>query len=121
VTGLYFYDSDVVALAKSLKPSARGELEITDLNRLYLERGALRVEKLGRGTAWLDTGTPDALLQASNFVQTLQARQGLQIASPEEIAFGMGWISAQQLEKVALRLGKSSYGQYLLDLIREPR
>src|SRR5690606_17402164 len=96
-----------------------GELEITDLNRLYLERGTLRVERLGRGTAWLDTGTPDALLQASNFVQTLQARQGLQIASPEEVAYGMGWISADQLVAVATKLGKSSYGQYLLDLARE--
>ena len=119
VTGLYFYDSDVVSLARSLVPSKRGELEITDLNRLYLERGTLRVERLGRGTAWLDTGTPDALLQASNFVQTLQARQGLQIASPEEVAYGMGWISADQLVAVATKLGKSSYGQYLLDLARE--
>lgn len=116
VTGLYFYDREVVALAKSLKPSARGELEITDLNRLYLERGALRVEILGRGTAWLDTGTPDALLQASNFVQTLQARQGLQIASPEEIAFGQGWIDRNQLVTLATRLGKSAYGQYLLEV-----
>jgi glucose-1-phosphate thymidylyltransferase len=113
VTGLYFYDANVVPLAQSLRPSSRGELEITDLNRLYLERGDLRVEKLGRGTAWLDTGTPDALLQASNFVQTLQARQGLQIACPEEIAFGQGWISRSELEALAVRLGKSAYGQYL--------
>ena len=118
VTGLYFYDADVVGLAKSLKPSIRGELEITDLNRLYLERQSLRVEKLGRGTAWLDTGTPDALLQAANFVQTLQARQGLQIACPEEIAYGLGWISADELRSLATRLGKSSYGQYLSDLLR---
>jgi glucose-1-phosphate thymidylyltransferase len=116
VTGLYFYDADVVALARTLQPSARGELEITDLNRLYLAREALRVEKLGRGTAWLDTGTPDALLQASNFVQTLQARQGLQIACPEEIAFGQGWISRSDLRVLADRLGKSAYGQYLAQL-----
>ncbi len=116
VTGVYFYDSEVVALAKSLKPSTRGELEITDLNRLYLERGTLRVEKLGRGTAWLDTGTPDALLQAANFVQTLQARQGLQIACPEEIAFRLGWIDALQLRSLAGPLAKTAYGQYLLDV-----
>jgi glucose-1-phosphate thymidylyltransferase len=116
VTGLYFYDADVVPLARSLRPSPRGELEITDLNRLYLERRTLRVERIGRGTAWLDTGTPDALLQASNFVQTLQARQGLQIASPEEIAFGLGWISRDTLVELARRFGASAYGQYLLDL-----
>jgi glucose-1-phosphate thymidylyltransferase len=117
VTGLYFYDSDVVKLAKQLKPSARGEYEITDLNRLYLQRESLRVEKLGRGTAWLDTGTPDALLQAANFVQTLQARQGLQICCPEEIAFRMGWIAPEQLEALAVPLKKTAYGQYLLDLV----
>ena len=116
VTGLYFYDSDVVKLAKQLKPSPRGELEITDLNRLYLEQSRLRVEKLGRGTAWLDTGTPDSLLQAANFVQTLQARQGLQIACPEEIAYRLSWIDAAQLSKVAAPLAKTAYGQYLLDL-----
>ncbi|HWB30908.1 MAG TPA: glucose-1-phosphate thymidylyltransferase RfbA [Vicinamibacterales bacterium] len=116
VTGLYFYDADVVRLAKQLKPSARGELEITDLNRLYLDTGRLRVERLGRGTAWLDTGTPDALLQAANFVQALQARQGLQIACPEEIAFARGWITREELLGAAARLGKSSYGQYLLDI-----
>lgn len=116
VTGLYFYDADVVRLAKQLKPSPRGELEITDLNRLYLNRGDLRVERIGRGTAWLDTGTPDALLQAANFVQALQARQGLQIACPEEIAFGQGWITRDDVLAAAARLGKSSYGQYLLDI-----
>ena len=119
VTGLYFYDASVTALAKQLRPSSRGEFEITDLNRLYLERAALRVEKLGRGIAWLDTGTPDALLQAANFVQTLQARQGLQIACPEEIAYRRGWITKDQLEAIATPLGKSSYGEYLLDLVRE--
>jgi glucose-1-phosphate thymidylyltransferase len=118
VTGLYFYDTEVVSLAKSLRPSVRGELEITDLNRLYLERGALRVEKLGRGTAWLDTGTPDALLQAANFVQTIQARQGLQIACPEEIAFRLGWIDDKQLLALAEPLGKTAYGQYLVDLTK---
>ncbi|MEO8483640.1 MAG: glucose-1-phosphate thymidylyltransferase RfbA [Acidobacteriota bacterium] len=117
VTGLYFYDEHVTSLAKQLRPSSRGELEITDLNRLYLERGALRVEKLGRGTAWLDTGTPDALLQASNFVQTLQARQGLQIACPEEIAHAFGWITRDQLRAQAVALGKSSYGQYLMGIV----
>ncbi|HKU40950.1 MAG TPA: glucose-1-phosphate thymidylyltransferase RfbA [Polyangiales bacterium] len=116
VTGLYFYDSEVVSLAKSLKPSHRGELEITDLNRLYLERETLRVEKLGRGTAWLDTGTPDALLQAANFVQTIQERQGLQICCPEEIAFRLGWINRGQLESLARPLNKTAYGQYLLDV-----
>jgi glucose-1-phosphate thymidylyltransferase len=121
VTGLYFYDSDVVKLAKQLKPSVRGELEITDLNRLYLEQGRLRVEKLGRGYAWLDTGTPDSLLQAANFVQTLQARQGLQIACPEEISFRLGWIDAGQLTKVATPLAKTAYGQYLLELAEAPR
>jgi glucose-1-phosphate thymidylyltransferase len=116
VTGLYFYDSDVVRKARALKPSARGELEITDLNRLYLADQHLHVERLGRGTAWLDTGTPDALLQAANFVQALQARQGLQIASPEEIAFGMGWITRDDLLALATRLGNSGYGQYLFEI-----
>ena len=118
VTGLYFYDKTVVTRAKALVPSARGELEITDLNRLYLESGELSVEKLGRGTAWLDTGTPSALLQASNFVQTLQDRQGLQVACPEEIAFGKGWIDGDALRAIAAPLGKTEYGQYLLDLAR---
>ena len=116
VTGIYFYDAEVVSLAKSLRPSPRGELEITDLNRLYLQRGSLRVEKLGRGTAWLDTGTPDALLQAANFVQTIQARQGLQIACPEEIAFRLGWIKKNELLGLAEPLGKTAYGQYLIEL-----
>ena len=116
VTGLYFYDRDVVGLSGTLRPSARGELEISDLNRLYLERGALRVEKLGRGVAWLDTGSPDALLRAANFVQTIQERQGLRIACPEEIAFRSGWIGAEQLKRLGHKLGKTSYGDYLLQL-----
>ncbi len=116
VTGLYFYDADVVGLARQLRPSARGELEISDLNRLYLERGSLRVEKLGRGTAWLDTGSPDALLQAANFVQTIEIRQGLQVACPEEIAFRSGWIDRAQLQRTGQALAKTSYGQYLLQL-----
>ena len=116
VTGLYFYTADVVAMARSLRPSSRGELEITDLNRLYLAKNQLHVERLGRGTAWLDTGTPDALLQAANFVQALQARQGLQIANPEEIAFGLGWITRDDVLAAAKRLGSSSYGDYLLDI-----
>lgn len=116
LTGLYFYDADVSKLARTLRPSARGELEITDLNRLYLDRGTLNVERLGRGTAWLDTGTPDALLQAANFVQTLQSRQGLQIASPEEIAFRQGWITSDELARLGTELGKAAYGQYLLEI-----
>jgi glucose-1-phosphate thymidylyltransferase len=116
LTGLYFYDRRVVDLAKQLRPSARGELEISDLNRAYLDDGSLRVERFGRGTAWLDTGTPDALLQAANFVQTLQSRQGLQIASPEEVAFRQGWISKAELITQAEALGKAAYGQYLLDV-----
>jgi glucose-1-phosphate thymidylyltransferase len=119
VTGLYFYDALVVDFAKQLRPSRRGELEITDLNRMYLDRGDLRVERLGRGAAWLDTGTPDSLLQAANFVQTLQSRQGLQIASPEEIAFRQGWISREALIQQAEALGKAAYGQYLLDVAHE--
>jgi len=117
VTGLYFYDGNAPALAASLKPSARGELEITDLNRLYLEQGLLHVERIGRGVAWLDTGTPEALLQAASFIQTLQARQGLQVACPEEIAFLKGWIDSEQLARIATPLRKTAYGQYLLGLV----
>jgi glucose-1-phosphate thymidylyltransferase len=116
VTGLYFYDAQVVGLAESLRPSARGELEITDLNRLYLERGQLFLEKMGRGVAWLDTGTHDSLLQAAQFIQTIQARQGLMVSCPEEIAFGKGWIDVQQLRALAKPLAKTAYGQYLVHL-----
>jgi len=117
VTGLYFYDSHAPELAASLKPSARGELEITDLNRLYMEKGLLNVERIGRGVAWLDTGTPEALLQAASFIQTLQARQGLQVACPEEIAFLKGWIDSEKLAQIAAPLRKTAYGQYLLALV----
>jgi len=120
VTGLYFYDGRVSDFAATLRPSARGELEITDLNRLYLERRDLRLEKLGRGFAWLDTGTPDALLQAANFVQSIEVRQGLQVACPEEIAYRRGWISAAQLEQLASGLSKTAYGQYLTSILHEP-
>jgi glucose-1-phosphate thymidylyltransferase len=116
VTGLYFYDADVVAMAEALRPSARGELEITDLNRAYLQRGKLRLEKLGRGVAWLDTGTHDSLLQAAQFIQTIQDRQGLMVACPEEIAFARGWIDREALERLARSLAKTGYGQYLLRL-----
>ena len=116
VAGLYFYDGRVVELAKELRPSARGELEITDLNRKYLEAGKLRLQKLGRGVAWLDTGTPDALLQAANFVQTIQQRQGLRASCPEEIAFRKGWIDAGELARLAEPLLKTEYGQYLRNL-----
>jgi glucose-1-phosphate thymidylyltransferase len=119
ITGLYFYDSQAVAFAKSLEPSARGELEITDLNRLYLERGQLNVVTFGRGTAWLDTGTHDAMLEASTFIATLEKRQGLKIACPEEIAFRMRFITAAQLEALAQPLIKSGYGKYLLQLLEE--
>ena len=119
VAGLYFYDARVVELAASLKPSKRGELEITDLNRLYLEMGALQLEKLGRGVAWLDTGTPEALLQASTFIHTIQARQGLRVACPEEVAFRKGWIDRDALERLAQALAKTAYGEYLGDLARE--
>ena len=119
VPGLYFYDGEVVALARSLKPSARGELEITDLNRLYLERGRLQVELLGRGTAWLDTGTHDSLLDAAEFVHVIENRQGLKIACPEEIAWRNGWIDRARLETNIQKLGKSAYGRYLVRLLAE--
>jgi glucose-1-phosphate thymidylyltransferase len=121
VTGLYFYDAGVVEAAHELRPSARGELEITDLNRAYLRRGELTVELLGRGTAWLDTGTPDSLLQAATFVQTLEARQGLKIAAPEEAAWRNGWIDDAQLRALAEPLEKSGYGAYLQGLLAEER
>ncbi|MDP9268931.1 MAG: glucose-1-phosphate thymidylyltransferase RfbA [Acidobacteriota bacterium] len=117
VTGLYFYDEHVVKLAKTLRPSNRGELEITDLNRLYLERGELQVVTLGRGMAWLDMGTHDSMLEASSFIQTLEKRQGFKIACPEEIAYRLGYIDAQQLRAIAEEFSKSSYGRYLLGLL----
>ena len=119
VTGLYFYDKDVVTMAKSLKPSARGELEITDLNRLYLEKEKLNVEIMGRGYAWLDTGTHDSLLEASQFIATLENRQGLKVSCPEEISYRCGWINASQLEKLAAPLSKNGYGQYLQRILNE--
>jgi glucose-1-phosphate thymidylyltransferase len=119
VTGLYFYDERAPEYARSLKPSARGELEITDLNRRYLEDGSLNVELLGRGTAWLDTGTHESLLQASVFIETLEARQGMKICCPEEIAYRMGYIGIEELAKLAGELGKSSYGEYLHGLTQE--
>ncbi|MBO9135197.1 glucose-1-phosphate thymidylyltransferase RfbA [Rhizobium sp. L80/93] len=116
VTGLYFYDEQVVDIAANLKPSARGELEITDVNRIYLERGQLSVELMGRGYAWLDTGTPDSLLEAAEFVSTLEKRQGFKVACPEEVAYRMGHIDDAQLTKLAIALGKSTYGKYLMKL-----
>jgi glucose-1-phosphate thymidylyltransferase len=119
VTGLYFYDTNVVNLAKTLKPSSRGELEITDLNRLYLNEQKLKVEIMGRGYAWLDTGTHDSLLEASQFIATLENRQGLKVSCPEEIAYRKGWINATQLEKLAAPLSKNGYGQYLKRILQE--
>jgi glucose-1-phosphate thymidylyltransferase len=119
VTGLYFYDNQVCDIAASIKPSARGELEITDVNRAYLERNALSVEIWGRGFAWLDTGTHDSLLDAAGFIATLQKRQGLMVACPEEIAYRQGWISAEAVQKVADQLNKNSYGQYLTRILNE--
>ena len=119
VTGLYFYDEQVVELAKQVKPSARGELEITDLNGMYLQQGKLNVELMGRGYAWLDTGTHDSLLEAGQFIATLQQRQGLKVACPEEIAYRQKWIDAAQLEKLGQALVKNGYGQYLLQVLKE--
>jgi len=118
VTGLYFYDSKVCDIAATIRPSARGELEITDLNREYLRLGMLNVEVMGRGYAWLDTGTHDSLLDAASFIATLQKRQGLMVACPEEVAFSQGWISAEALQALAAPLAKNGYGQYLLGLVR---
>ena len=119
VTGIYFYDNDVIEIAKNLKPSSRGELEITDLNRVYLERGRMSVELMGRGMAWLDTGTHDSLLEAAQFVQTIERRQGLKVCCPEEIAYRQGFIDAAQVERLAAPLAKSGYGKYLKDMLKE--
>jgi glucose-1-phosphate thymidylyltransferase len=119
VTGLYFYDSQVTEIAKSLKPSARGELEITDLNRVYLERGSLQVELMGRGVAWLDTGTHESLMEAANFIEIIQRRQGLKVSCPEEIAYKLGYIDAAQVEAIASGLKQNEYGKYLLNMLND--
>ena len=121
VTGLYFYDEKVTDMARNLRPSSRGELEITDINKLYLDQQELKVVRLGRGIAWLDTGTHDSLMQASNYIQTIEERQGLKVACPEEIAWSQGWIDSAQLESLARRLEKSGYGGYLLQLLQHGR
>ncbi len=120
VTGLYFYDEEVVEVAKSIQPSARGELEITDVNLAYLRRGALEVTRLARGTAWLDTGTPDAMLEAAHYIQTLEKRQGMKVGAPEEAAWRAGWIGDEDLDRLAQPLLKSGYGAYLLQLLQKP-
>jgi glucose-1-phosphate thymidylyltransferase len=121
VTGVYFYDNRVVEIARGLKPSARGELEITDVNRVYLELGRLRVEVLGRGTAWLDTGTPESLLHAADFVSIIEQRQGLKIACLEEIAWRRGWIAREDVERISARYSANAYGEYLLKMLDDPR